>query len=70
MAKRSLESIPDPTKSEVIREDSKKRMREQFELELFAFNRPEEFKSNQDEFVVNDFRGMIDNEEKLDKKIE
>ena len=45
----------------MLREDTKNRMRQQFEFDLFAFNRPEEFKSQQDEFVVNDFRAKIDN---------
>ena len=60
------------SKAVPYREENKKKLREEFELELFAFNRSQKEFTQQDNFLVKDMgpvRERLDNEEHLDARI-
>ena len=65
-----LTNIPDPRKSKAspYRESNKKKMRQQFELQLFAFNK-EEVDHQEDNFIVKDFKTKLHDEDHLNERI-
>jgi hypothetical protein len=68
--RQSLADIPDFRKGSVNagREQNIKRLREDFEMQLFAFNREDSFNIQQDNFLLKDFKAQLDNEDNLNSK--